>query len=271
MEDINSNILHASNGHFVSAESPLTEWPTETLAYYSEVKPEDLREGMENIVHVMYSHAKTRGRYDSQVTTEFGTLLAVELKTSDEDNIYMSVSHRFPNDVEENIAARQYSVYMNTNNWESRGKFYQRHMWVRVHPDIIEAMPHEAIKGLVLRTDHWDGDTVMSIVSDSINEDTWHDLKDKIAADKGTTSLYHLYPKPAKVLRQAEAIPPMPGEKPQPGDNQPGDGGQGDAQPEQQPDIPPMPGESRQSVDENKRGETTELGEGWWGTGRGDS
>lgn len=270
MEDINSNILHASNGHFVSPESPLTEWPTETFAYYSEIKPEDLREGMENIIHVLDSIPKSSGRYASKVINEMGTITAVEFKNQDPTNMYMSITHRLTGDIDAVPSARQYSTFMETANWIQGGKFYQRHMWVRVHPDIIESMPHEAIKGLILRSDNWDGDTVMSIVADSISEDTWHDLKDKIAANKGTTSLYHLYPKPSKVLRQAEAIPPMPGEKPQPADNQPGDGGQGDAQPEQQPDIPPMPGESRQSVDENKRGETTELGEGWWGTGRGE-
>lgn len=269
MEEFDSNILHASVGHFVTSESPLTGWPTETLGYYSEVKPEDLREGMEGIVHVMYSHAKTRGRYDSHVTTEFGTLLKVELKTGDEDNIYMSVSHRFPADIEENIAARQYSVYMNTGNWESRGKFYQRHMWIRVDPDAIEAMPHEAIAGLTLRMHTWDGETDWSIVMNSLSDAQWIECKETLAANGEAGALYHLFPKPIKVLRQAEAIPPMPGEKPQPGDNQPGEGGTGTPG-EPTPDIPPMPGESRQSVDKDKRGETTELGEGWWGTGRGD-
>ena len=135
--------------------------------------------------------------------------------------------------------------------------------------ELIPAVPHEGIKDLILRIDHWDGETNMSIVMDSINEDTWIDIQDKFALDVKSNAMYHLYPKPAKVLRQAEAIPPMPGEKPQPGDNQPGEGGQGEPTPGE-PDIPPMPGESRQSVDENKRGETTELAEGWWGTGTGE-
>lgn len=269
MEEFNSNILHASVGHLVSTESPLTGWPAEIPAYYSEVKPEDLREGMEGIIHITHSHAKTRGRYDSEVTSEFGTIMAVDYKQEDADNIYVSIAHRFPTDIEETNSARQYNVFMNTTNWESRGKFYQRHRWIRVDPDLIEAMPHEAIKGLTIRTDNWDGDTIMTLFANSISEDMWHDLKDKIAANKGATTLYHLYPKPAKVLRQAEAIPPMPGEKPQPGDNQPGEGGQGEPTPGE-PDIPPMPGEGRQSVDENKRGETTELAEGWWGTGTGE-
>ena len=269
MEDINSNILHASVGHLVSAESPLTGWPAEIPAYYSEVKPEDLREGMEGIIHITHSHAKTRGRYDSEVTSEFGTIMAVDYKQEDADNMYVSITHRFPTDIEETNSARQYNVFMNTTNWESRGKFYQRHRWLRMSNELIPAVPHEGIKDLILRIDHWDGETNMSIVMDSINEDTWIDIQDKFALDVKSNAMYHLYPKPAKVLRQAEAIPPMPGEKPQPGDNQPGEGGQGEPTPGE-PDIPPMPGESRQSVDENKRGETTELAEGWWGTGTGE-
>ncbi len=269
MEEFNSNLLHASVGHLVSAESPLTGWPAEIPAYYSEVKPEDLREGMEGIIHVLDSVPKSTGRYASKVTNEMGIITAVEFKNEDPANLYVSIKHTMPSDFDAVPAARQYSTFMETANWIQGGKFYQRHRWIRVTHDLIEAMPHEAIKGLTIRTDNWDGDTIMSLVADSINEDTWHDLKDKIAANNGATTLYHLYPTPAKVLRKAEAIPPMPGEKPQPGDNQPGEGGQGEPTPGE-PDIPPMPGEARQSVDKNKRGETTELAEGWWGTGTGD-
>lgn len=269
MEPFNSNILHASVGHLVSAQSPLTGWPAEIPAFYSEVLPEDLREGMEGIIHIVESRPQARGRFSSVVTNELGTITAVQYKTDDPNNHYLSITHTMPTDIDDNVSARQYSTFMQTNNWIMTGKFYQRHRWLKIDNNYIQDIPHEGVKNVTLRVDHWDGETNMSIVMDSINEDTWNELKEKFALDVEFNAMYHLYPRPAKVLRQAEAIPPMPGEKPQPGDNQPGDGGQGEPAPAQ-PDIPPMPGESRQSVDPNKRGETTELGEGWWGTGRGD-
>lgn len=268
MDGINSNLLHASVGHFVNAQSPLTEWPTEVPAFYSEVAAQDLREGMEGIVHVLDSIPKTLGRYASQVINEMGTITSVEYKDSDPDNLFVAISHRLPSDIDSNNAARQYSTYMNTTNWLQNGKFYQRHVWHRLHPDTIAGMPHEGVKDVTLRIDHWDGETVMSIVMDSVKPDTWENIKQKFAVDINASAIYHLWPKPVKVLRQAEAIPPMPGEKPaqpQPAD----DAGSGEAG-DNVPDIPPMPGSGNQSTDPNKRGETTELGEGWWGTGRGD-
>ena len=268
MESINVNLLNASLGQFVSAESPLTDWPDEALAYYSEVKPEDVREGMENIVHVSHSRSKNANRPSSLVNSELGVITEVEFIDTDPSNVFTRIKHHFVTDAGPSNEFRQYSVSMDTENWHNSGVFYQRYKWVRVQPDVLKVLPFAGVEGLTLRTERWDGETLMTVVVDSVTELQWDELKANHELFGDKAALYFLYPKAAKVLRQAEAIPPMPGEKPQPGE-QPGEG---NGKPEGDPndDIPPMPGEGRQSVDENKRGETTELGEGWWGTGRGD-
>ena len=123
MEEFDSNLLHASVGHLVSAESPLTGWPAEIPAYYSEVKPEDLREGMEGIIHVLDSVPKNSGRYASKVTNEMGTITGVEFKNEDPANLYVSIVHNMLTDVDAVPTARQYSTFMDTTNWSQTGKF----------------------------------------------------------------------------------------------------------------------------------------------------
>lgn len=274
MEPINPNILAASLGEFVSGDKPLADWPDQYPAYKHEINPEDIREGMECISHIAHSHALTQGRHDSLVETDFGTITSVQYKPEDAYNTYLAITHHLVSDNFDVQAARQYVVNMVTNNWETRGTFYQAHRWLRVQPDVLENLPFAGVEGLILQSHRWDGETIMSLTIDSISEDNWLELQEthKLVGDKG--ALYWLYPKPSKILRQAEAIPPMPGEKPQPGGAQPGEQpGDGGGKPEGDPndDIPPMPGESRQSVDKDKKGPTVQLEDGWWGTGRGEN
>lgn len=266
----NHALLTASLGNKQPVESLLESFPEEAPAFWQEIKPEDLREGMEDIWIETYSVSKRPEYADTRTISEMGTITSVCLETGDPTNTYLDIQHRLNNDPKNADSIRPYAVHMETNSWIVNSKIYQRHIWVQLDKDVIPAMQLSGVQGYTLRIDNNRSQTHNTIIFNNIQTDKELDVvKALVAETDEDTAVYYLHPKPVKIMRQTEAIPPMPGEKPAPGE-QPGDGS---GKPEDDPndEIPPMPGESRQSVDKDKKGPTVQLEDGWWGTGRGEN
>lgn len=264
----NPALLTASLGNKQPVESLLESFPEEAPAFWQEIKPEDLREGMEDIWIETYSVSKRQEYADTRTITEMGTMTSVCLESGDPTNIYLDIRHRLNNDPKGTDSIRPYAIHMETSSWIVNSKIYQRHIWVQLDKDIIPGMQLSGIKGYTVRIDTNRTQTHNTLIFNNVQTEKELDVVKALVADTDEgTAIYYLSPKPVEIKRAAEAIPPMPGEKPAP--PQPGGDAPAPADGDGQPDIPPMPGTGG-SPDKDKRGETTELQEGWWGTRQGE-
>jgi hypothetical protein len=161
-------------------------------------------------------------------------------------------------------------------------EFYQEHMWVRVSYINKTTLAKEFAGQMVRfdsipddfagKGDDWVVTNTINLSQDNESVFEWAQiLLEEAASFPETKAMYVLTPQMEKPKREAEDIPPMPGEKPRPKPAPEGDP-DGQGQGGQKDDaIPPMPGSAESVTDKNRRTDNTgALGKGWWGTSQGE-
>lgn len=268
--EVNQDTLTPALGDMVDRNTPVGLFPDRVTAFYSEISIDDLREGMEDVYFNQVSISKSDKNNNRTQLTELGTLLGRNIVFTPE-NHYVDINHYVPLDYNKSPKPRQYVTMMESDSWSIRGKFYQKHTWNYLPPGSVEMMQLRDLDKNTIRLDSHHPGTHTTTIMSEVSEQDWENIKTQIKNYPETRGVYWLFPKPIVVKRASEAIPPMPGQKPAPGEPQPSGEpipGEGEAQPS---DIPPMPGQgSSQQTDKTRTGERQVLNSAWWGTGQGE-
>ena len=252
--------------------------PPRVHAFFKHVPTEDLREGMENIVayDARIPEPHSSGYTEERITRFLGTVTKIAL-----DNNSIEVTSFVPREGQtESSHSFQTVASGNSSITFCAVEFFQEYQWVRV-TDFPNKTVSEAFGNSLVRFDSmtdnqdtandWCITNVINLdTKDSVTLEWAQVLMEEAAAWPFRKAMYLLTPQMEKPKREAEGIPPMPGEKPNPvpnpeGNPQESQGGKPDD------DIPPMPGSSNSVTDKNRRGDVTDqIGKGWWGTSQGE-
>jgi hypothetical protein len=235
--------------------------PSQIHAFYQEIKPEDLREGMYNIIHSQLSVHKEEGVGSTFVNSEIGYITAIKIVETPTQK-FAVINSYIEADNYENNQAREYTITLDGTTWDITGKFYQEYRWNRFAKKTLRLVDYEVVKTMTIRNQFVGSDASHSIVYKTVSESEWNALV-KSDENSDNTYFYYLEPQPSKVLREQKEIPPMPGQKPNKPETQPQPE---ETEPKPADDIPPMPGSSQQKADLEARAREVKLNENWWGT-----
>lgn len=253
--------------------------PPRAHAFFKRVPTEDLREGMENIYAYVAHVPKTAYSSYREVRSHYfiGTVTKINFPSEDEIEVTAYVPRE--NQTETTHLYQRVpggSRFIDFHPVE----FYQEYVWVR--QPLTVATEVSVFKNRTVRFDSLndarskDGnDYCISTVIDFNTDDktivTWIEVQIEEAINHPEVrAMYVLEPVVAKAQREAEGIPPMPGEKPNP-QPQPDGKGEDQGKDKKPDDIPPMPGHAKNQTDKDTRFEPAgELGAGWWGTAQGE-
>ena len=235
--------------------------PSQIHAFYQEIKPEDLREGMYNIIHTQLSISKSQDIGSTFVNSEIGYITAIKIVETPTQKFAVINSYIEADNYETNHA-REYTITLDGNTWDITGKFYQEYRWNRFAKKTLRLVDYEVVKNMTIKANYINDETSHSIVYKTLSKSEWDALIESDEANDDTY-FYYLEPQPTKILREQEEIPPMPGQKPNKPEAQPQPE---ETEPKPADDIPPMPGSSQQKADLEARAREVKLNENWWGT-----
>lgn len=254
--------------------------PPRVHAFFKHVPTEDLREGMENIFSydARVPAPGVSSYTEDHITRFLGTVTnisrldsSIEVRSFVPREGHVESDHSFQTVASGNSCITFHPI-----------EFYQEYMWVRVNTLTKTTLAKEFAGQMVRfdslpddfagKGDDWVITNTINLSQDNETVFEWAQiLLEEAVSFPETKAMYVLTPQMEKPKREAEGIPPMPGEKPRPAPspegNPEGDGQGGNPD----DDIPPMPGSSNSVTDKNRRTDNTgALNKGWWGTSQGE-